>query len=278
MEGYRADGVTLSLDEKIEAIAAAGYDGISADYVAVEVVRRIHSLTSSGRMTIEGQCNPRTIDDLNPVLEMASEVNTHHLALQPMIRTDSVSECVHLIEGWLRLAEQVAFPVLIETHRGRMTNDISLTLRLMREFPQMGLVADLSHYVVGHEMEWPLSSEADEQIHRILGAAQAFHGRVASSGQVQVELSFPQHRKWVDLFLDWWAYGFCTWRERAAPHDSITFTCELGPPPYAITDRDGRDTTNRWDEALMMAKLVRTRWDATKVVAAGNFVAAGPPS
>jgi hypothetical protein len=66
---------------------------------------------------------------------------------------------------------------------------------------------------------------------------------------------------WLDLFLDWWEYGFRSWRKRAGADDTLAFTCELGPKPYAITGRDGNDTTDRWAEALVLRRLVKERWD-----------------
>ena len=65
---------------------------------------------------------------------------------------------------------------------------------------------------------------------------------------------------WLDLFLEWWGYGFRSWRRRAGPNDSLAFVCELGPKPYAIVGRDGNDTTDRWQEAVTLKARVESLW------------------
>ena len=82
-------------------------------------------------MTAEGQCFPKTVDDLKPVLEIATEFPLHHLDLQPDVRPRRLDDCLPLLEGWMRLAEQVDFPVYIETHRDRMTTDLYFTLDIL---------------------------------------------------------------------------------------------------------------------------------------------------
>ncbi len=72
-------------------------------------------------------------------------------------------------------------------------------------------------------------------MHRILDNGWGFHGRVASREQVQIQISFPHHKDWVDLFMGWWEYGIRSWRERAPKDATLTFLCELGPKEYAMT-------------------------------------------
>jgi hypothetical protein len=178
------------------------------------------------------------------------------------VRPRRLQDCIALIEGWRRLADDAPFPVYLETHRNRMTTDLYFTLDLLDCFPDLRLVADLSHYLVGREFAWPVSTENEGYIHRVLDHAWAFHGRVASREQVQVEVSFPQHRMWLELFLDWWSYGFSSWRRRAAPDAALAFVCELGPQPYAISGSDGNDLSDRWADALLLRNAVRQRWNA----------------
>ncbi|WP_242468560.1 sugar phosphate isomerase/epimerase family protein [Burkholderia plantarii] len=260
MERRHTDGYERTLEENVRMVADAGFDGVSAHYTKRADVRRLAQLRAACGLYAEGQCFPRTIDDLQPVLENAVESGVHHIDLQPDVRPRTVAECVTLLDGWQRLADQVDFPVYIETHRDRMTTDLYFTLDLLDARPNIKLLGDISHYLVGREFSWPVSDENHVLMQRILDQSWAFHGRVASREQVQIELSFEPHRMWVDLFLDWWGYGFASWCRRADADDTLAFTCELGPKPYAIIGRDGNDTTDRWAESLLLQDMIRQVW------------------
>lgn len=263
MERRHTDGHERSLDENIEMIAEAGFDGISAHYTKRSDVVGLNEAIRGRGLKIEGVCFPRSVEDLRLPLELAAEFPVTHINLQPDVRLRRVEDCLPLLDGWMRLAQDAGIPVFIETHRDRMTTDLYFTLDLLDRRPDLPLLADLSHFLVAREFAFPVTKEDDASIQRILANAHAFHGRVASREQVQIEISFPHHRPWVDLFLGWWEYGFRAWRARASDDAKLVFTCELGPKPYAITGRDGNDTTDRWAEALMLRKMVHDRWNAT---------------
>lgn len=263
MERRHADGFERSLEENVAMIAEAGFDGVSAHWTDRAAVRRLSDLLGARGLTAEGQCFPKTVDDLKPVLEIASEFRPHHLDIQPDVRPRRLGEALRLLEGWRRLAEEVDFPVYVETHRDRMTTDLFFVLDILDAMPDLPLVADLSHFLVGREFAWPVDAENHAMIRRILGNSWAFHGRVATREQVQIEISFPAHRMWVELFEGWWREGFASWRGRAAPGATLAFTCELGPKPYAIIGRNGEDTTDRWQESLQMRDIARRLWAET---------------
>ena len=50
------------------------------------------------------------------------------------------------------------------------------------------------------------------------------------------------------------------WRRRNANDATLIFLCELGPPPYAMTDGDRRELSDRWHEALQIRKWVQDIW------------------
>lgn len=81
MERRHTDGFERTLEENVAMIAEAGFDGISAHWTDRSAVSRVSALLRDRGLTAEGQCFPKTVDDLKPVLEIAAEFPLHHLDL-----------------------------------------------------------------------------------------------------------------------------------------------------------------------------------------------------
>ena len=260
MERRRPDGQEWSLDEKLEMIRAAGFDGAGVRFIDYAYAKTVTGFLREHGMSWQAQCYPKTVDDLKPTIEYVQELGADHINLQPDVRPHRLEECIPYIEGWRRLAADAGIALHIETHRDRMTTDLFFTLRLLDCFPDLRLTGDLSHYVVGREFAWPVSEENHALMHRVIDHCWGFHGRVASREQIQVQLSFPHQREWLELFMGWWAYGFASWKKRAAADATLTFLCELGPREYAMTGPDGYEMSDRFAEACTLKDLVRAKW------------------
>lgn len=260
MELRRPDGFEWTLDQKLQMIIEAGFDGAGVRFTDRDYAQTVTRRLRDAGLAWQAQCYPRTVDELAPVLEHVAAFGADHVNLQADVRPHTVAECVPLIEGWQRLAQDAGVPLFFETHRDRMTTDLFFTLRLLDRFPDLRLTGDLSHYLVGREFAWPVSEENHALVRRVLDRCWAFHGRVASREQIQVPMSFAHHRHWLDLFMGWWEYGFRQWRRRAPPDAVLTFLCELGPREYAITGADGQELSDRWAESLVLMEMVRALW------------------
>lgn len=268
MERRLADEPEYPIQRQLEMIRDAGFDGAGVRFVDPAFARTVTGFLRANGMSWQAQCYPKTVDDLKPVLALVRELGADHVNLQPDVRPYRLEDCIPFIDGWRRLAAEAGVPVHIETHRDRMTTDLFFALHLLDCFPDLRLTGDISHYLLGREFAWPVSDENHALMHRILDHCWGLHGRVATREQIQVSLNFPQHQGWVDLFMGWWAYAIRSWRRRAAPDAALTFLCELGPPPYAITGPDGRELYDRWAESFKMKDMIRDLW--SRIAAEGT--------
>jgi hypothetical protein len=252
-----------SLAEKFDRVREAGFDGMAIDLGALTMPQAEATVPHFERTGLAGGLTafPASVEALRPALELARRIGAPYVVVIGQEMPIRLGDMVPLIEGWLRVAEQERMPIQFETHRNCITNDLYTTVQLLDAVPEMRLAADLSHYVVDREMPCPPPAALQALVTRVLERSDSFQGRVAARGQIQVALDFPQNAKWLALFQGWWRAGFADWARRHAHEEaSLVFLCELGPPDYAITGADGRELSDRWAEALALARWARETW------------------
>ena len=251
-----------SMRSNFEKAREAGFAGLCIDLGAheVEQFRAAGSLYAEFEMGCMVNAFPEEIHDLVPVLELAKEFDARMVNVIGGVMPLKVADAVPVVKQWMSDAENIGMPLLFETHRDSLLNDLYFTLQVMDAVPEMRLCADLSHFVVDRELRMPVPTRDQDYIHKVLARSDCFQGRVANREQVQVQIDFPQHQDWVLQFKDWWKEGIRMWRSRNAADAELVFLCELGPRPYAITDGEQRELSDRWQEALTIKKWIEEIW------------------
>jgi hypothetical protein len=260
----RVPGVPEDPPERwLDRIVAAGFDGVCVDPSVEEIdaTLALQPLIEARNLGVMVNAFPGSVAEMRPLLEMARDMNAVFVNAIGQVMPLTVDEGVAVVEQWRSDAADVGVDLLFETHRDCTLNDLYYTLQLLDQLPDLRLCADLSHYVIDREMRLPLSDRDRAFMSRILANSECFQGRVANREQVQIQLDFPQHRDWVEQFRAWWEEGIRGWRARSAPDATLVFLCELGPPPYAMTDAQQRELSDRWEEALTIRDWVREIWE-----------------
>lgn len=244
-------------------IADAGFDGACMDpsFAEIPECREYAHLFEQYELGSMVNAFPHGSEDMGPILDFAAEVDAQLVNVisgyMPIKAEDAVTHVRHCID---RAAER-NLPLLFETHRDGLLNDLYFTLQLMELVPEMRLCADLSHFVIDRELRSPVPERDQGYIDAVLQRSDCLQGRIANREQIQIQIDFPQHQQWVEIFKSWWKDGMRAWRQRNDDDATMIFLCELGPPPYAITDLDQNELSDRWQESLQIRDWARGIWD-----------------
>ncbi len=264
MQLRRPDGVELGDEAVFDKIAGAGFDGVCIDLSVTDMAtaRRLKPLIVRHGLGCTLTAFPARFGDFPAILGLARELEVRYLDVICQIMPLDVASAVPVLFRLMEMADSAGIEMHLETHRNSLSNDMFAMLQILDSVPDLLVSADLSHYVVGREFYLPLPEISQDHIRRILDRAESFQGRIASNQQIQLPLGFPQHKPWLDLFLDWWETGFRLWRRHRAdrPGRVLNFLCELGPTDYAITDAQGWELSDRWADALVLRDHARAIW------------------
>lgn len=256
-EGY-------SVEQKFERIAEAGFAGVFSQLPEQRMEDTWLRQLQQHKLTLGIQTFPKRSEELTAVLKKSRELGVQYINAQVADPFITGKHAVQLLRELIQAAAHMKMPYFIETHRGKITQDLIRTLGYIEELPELRLTLDLSHYVLAGEICTIEEATAYEDwFNPLLKRTSCIHGRISNGEQIQIDVGADTEIAMTERFMKWWTASMRYWLHEAGPGDILPFVCELGPPPYAMTCLSGgakQEISNRWTQSLMMKQLTERCW------------------
>ena len=154
----------LSMRANFEKARDAGFAGLCIDLGAdeVEQFREAGPLYEEFELGCMVNAFPDKVDNLVPVLNLAREFDARMVNVIGGVMPLAVEDAVPVVREWMRNAHDAGMPLLFETHRDSLLNDLYFTLQLMDAVPDCYQIAPEKHReLFGNNPEnvVPLSSQ-----------------------------------------------------------------------------------------------------------------------
>jgi sugar phosphate isomerase/epimerase len=252
-------GIEWSTPERLDKIAAAGFTGFEAACQSPQEADELAAMLRDRHLGLGFSATAAEADDLLAHIELAHRMRADYLTVRVPGSLMASPAIADLLEEMYDLANDAALPLFIETHRGTVTQDLRRTIKVINRFKKVRFTGDFSHYVVAGELGGPWSEDVWDHFQQIARRCGAWHGRISFGQQIQNDVGDGAGEP-AQQFKKLWTLGFSAWLEKARPGDVLPFVCQLGPPPYGLTDLTGREISDRWEQCLVIKRLAEEAW------------------
>ncbi|WP_235550630.1 sugar phosphate isomerase/epimerase family protein [Paenibacillus sp. Soil750] len=252
----------LSLEAKIERIAGAGFTGILARVPEIDTRDEWKRLLKQFSLSFGSHCFPFSAGDLSAHIQHAADMDMLYVNGQVADSFVIGEEAIDLLGGLAAVSAAHSMPFCVETHRGKITQDLIRTVQYAQALPNLRFTLDISHYVLAGEMT-EKQEKAEPLLDRVLQRTSAIHSRISSGEQIQVDVGYSDAM--LARYEQWWTQAMRYWLQGAKPGDVLPFVCELGPAPYAIRGQDSRELSSRWEQALILKNVAQDCWKRATV-------------
>ncbi|MEL6925600.1 MAG: sugar phosphate isomerase/epimerase, partial [Bacteroidota bacterium] len=152
--------------------------------------------------------------------------------------------------------KDTGIPIYHETHRGRILYAAPVAYEYLLANPDLRLTLDISHWCVVHES---LLADQRKAVQLALSRTDHIHSRVGFQEGPQVpDPRAPEWQEVVAVHFAWWDEIV---QQKAASGETLTMTCEFGPPGYMWSLPYTRQpVANLWEVNAHMMRLWRERY------------------
>jgi len=243
------------LRENLERIAASGiYTGIEAGVPEPSEEKAFLSLLEEHGLDYIAMVytsGPDHYASLEKQVEAAARLKPLSITSHSLLDRSGDAEQEEFFAKAVALQREVGIPIGHETHRGRAMFTPWHTAKLLRQFPELWITADFSHFCCVCES---LLEGQEDDLQTIIGRVTHIHARVGYAEGPQVpHPAAPEYARELTVHVRWWAQILASRTAKGFP--LTTVTPEFGPPGYLhtlpFTDRPVADL---WEVCLWMAR------------------------
>jgi len=263
LRAYPSTAEEWSEEKKLALIKAAGFDAFDVwvGGASEAELTRWKALSEAHGLAVGVEFGPARLEDVDAGIAAAKRLGSVYLDAHVASYFTPEAEALELLRGLVERCRRADMPLVIQTHRGRVTQDLVRTVAYAGAIPELRFDLDFSHYLVAGEHTGALPAPAEAALGVLMERATMLDGRVSNGEQVQVDLLNPVHREHLDRVAALWKRVMVGWLRGARRGDVFPFRVELGPPGYAILGADGREISDRWAQQKAMRDLAERLWN-----------------
>lgn len=245
-----------SFRQKLEALKEAGFDGVQ--FATVAEKDQLAACASLG-LGFAGSGRVNVPEEASAFAEKMAGDGYECATLHAGWGLEDDDEAARLIEAILKAVQRWRVPLYIETHRATIFQDMWRTVRFVRQFPEIRINGDFSHWYTGQEMVYGGFEKKLAFIEPVLERVRFLHGRIGNPGCMQVRVE--PGALYVDHFKQLWTAAFRHFLQSAQAGEWICFAPELLAPDiyYARTvpaaSGESIEESDRWEQSLLLKRM-----------------------